>query len=30
MVLKPGSSRRAIQGWNWAGLKKKQGKKKPA
>jgi hypothetical protein len=29
MVLKPGSSRRAIQGWNRAGLKKKQGKKKP-
>jgi hypothetical protein len=30
MVLKPGSSRRAIQDWNWAGLKKKQVKKKPA
>jgi hypothetical protein len=29
MVLKPGSFRRAIQGWNRAGLKKKQGKKKP-
>jgi hypothetical protein len=29
MVLKPGSSRQAIQGWNRVGLKKKQGKKKP-